>query len=350
MTNKTDEMVSQESLRDHTGSGRGSEVQADTPGVKRKRGGFFYDHIATIKNLVTAFTVVMGVTLVALGGVLCAGPNPSFLPFEIVPVDWGKPASTAAQLSIFFTFLSFITSNVLLLRIALCLSFGIGIVAFGISTAPLNLSFVLWYFAIFLINMRHVVILLYDRRHLEFDPDREKAYVEVFEKLLTRNSFEALASTALIRVVNPGRDYIKVGDSCENLTLLLSGTIKKIDTMGKVSFVNGGEFVDSPEWIMQTEASGRRFNISFNAETECRLLLWPREMLNDLLLVHPELEGPLLASLGIDVSKKVFLLDVVKSAVSSKESASFGEPDGFIAASEGGTKPVGQGGVEPLLS
>ena len=120
--------------------------------------------------------------------------------------------------------------------------------------------------------------------------------------------------------------------------------------MGKVSFVNGGEFIDSPEWIMQTEASGQRFNISFTAETECRLLVWPREMLNDLLLLHPELEGPLLASLGIDVSKKVFLLDVVKSAVPSKESAPFGESESVFAATQGGAKRLGQGGVEPLLS
>ena len=311
----------------------------------RERNAGFWDHpLISTRHLITAFTVVMGITLLTLAFVLSAGPDPSWLPFPIQPVGWGDAASTAAQFSIFFTFLSFITANVLLLRISLCLSFAIGIFSFWISPPPLHFSFMLWYFAILLINMRHVAVILYDRRHITFDADREDAYTLVFKEVLTRNSFKTLASPSLIRVVNKGRNYIKVGDPCENLTLLLSGRIKKIDTTGKVSFVNSGQFIDSPEWIMRTEAQGQRFNISFDAETECRLLVWPREMLNDLLGGHPDLERSLLGCLGIDVSRKVFLLDVVKSVSSLSEAALQGEgapEDAFIPP---GQTPPGEAG------
>ncbi len=50
----------------------------------------------------------------------------------------------------------------------------------------------------------------------------------------------------------------------------------------------------------------------FYAETECQILLWPREMINELLSKEKELKSILLAALGIDVSYKVFILDVVK--------------------------------------
>ena len=63
---------------------------------------------------------------------------------------------------------------------------------------------------------------------------------------------------------------------------------------------------------MRKKYYGQKFNISFYAETDCQILLWPREMINDLLNKDKQLNSVLLAALGIDVSYKVFILDVVK--------------------------------------
>ena len=44
------------------------------------------------------------------------------------------------------------------------------------------------------------------------------------------------------------------------------------DKKSKVSYVKETTFVDSPEFIMRKHSVGQTFNISFYAETECKIL------------------------------------------------------------------------------
>jgi hypothetical protein len=63
---------------------------------------------------------------------------------------------------------------------------------------------------------------------------------------------------------------------------------------------------------MRNDDKGQTFNVTFYAETDCNIIIWPREIINILLNEDNELNSLLLASLGIDVSDKVFLLDLLK--------------------------------------
>jgi len=49
---------------------------------------------------------------------------------------------------------------------------------------------------------------------------------------------------------------------------------------------------------------GQVFTISFYAKTECKIVIWPREMLEITLKKNKDIYHKLLASLGIDVSNK----------------------------------------------
>jgi len=269
------------------------------------------DYLNT-KYLDTIFTILFGTFSMILCIVLASDSKPDMIPFKIVPIEFQKQEKLARQLSIFFTFISFITDNMLLMRVVLCLSFGIGIIANFLTPPPIDFSFVVWNFLILLINLKHVSIICFSKRHITFDSSRELIYTTIFHKLMSRNDYQKLMKNSLIRTIRKGRYYVNIEDSCDNLTILISGKMRKTDKKNKVSWVKEVTFIDSPEFIMQKKSYGQKFNISFYAETECQILLWPREMINELLSKEKELKSILLAALGIDVSYKVFILDVVK--------------------------------------
>jgi hypothetical protein len=268
------------------------------------------EHYFNLEYLSTCFTVVYGTTLMILVVVLCSDLDPKIIPFRILPIQFNHMPNLTAQLSMMFTFFSFVTTNVLFMRVVLVLSFGIAIISNSLCPPPLNFSFMVWQFAILLINSKHVLIICYGKRHISFDVDREAIYDKMFSTLLSRHEFQRLTEGSLIRTVNSGRFYANINDSCSNLTILIGGKLEKTDKAGKSTLVEECTFVDSPEFIMRESEVGQLFNISFFAKTDCRIMIWPREVMNKLLERNSDLNGPLLASLGIDVSKKVFVSDV----------------------------------------
>jgi len=233
------------------------------------------------------------------------------LPFNIVPIELYKPTNVISQLSNFFTFTSFITSNALIMRIVLCFSFGLGILSKCLSPLPIDFSYIVWFFLVFLINLKHVMIIFYSKRHISFDQHREHIYTAIFNNITTRSEFQTLMTHSLIRVIRNERYYINMNDTCNNLTILVSGKMMKSDKTNKKSHVKELSFIDSPEFIMQKQMVGQIFNVSFFAETECVILIWPREMINELLEKNKKLKSKLLSVLGLDVSYKVFVLDVL---------------------------------------
>ena len=49
--------------------------------------------------------------------------------------------------------------------------------------------------------------------------------------------------------------------------------------------IKSEEFLDSPEWIMRNTSS--RFKIELLAITDCKYLMWPREVMIELLYYYP---------------------------------------------------------------
>jgi len=263
------------------------------------------------KYLNEIFSTILGMTIIILVIVLFSDFNPNIIPFKISPINFTKIPNLTRQISIFFTFLSFIATDMLFMRVVISLSFGIGISSFGVSPAPFDFCFVLWYFLIFLINIKHV-LLCYEKRHITFSNNLEQVYIKVFKNIMTRVQYNKLIDKSLVREIKKKRYYVKIGDACNNLTILISGKMKKCDKHKKISYVKQCSFIDSPEFIMRNQNKGQSFNVTFYAETDCNIIIWPREIINVLLKEDNELNSLLLASLGIDVADKVFLLDVLK--------------------------------------
>ncbi len=280
-----------------------------------------YFHIRYLNLL---FTILFGTSFIVLSIVLFSDLSTDMIPFKIVPIFPDIP-SIVKQLSIFFTFLSFITTNILFMRIVLCLSFFIAIVSISIASSPLDFSYIMWDFLILLINMKHVLTICYDKRHIIFDDDFEIVYKKIFRKVMIRSVYQKLITKSLVRTINKDRYYAKNGDMCNNLTILVYGKMRKIDQTNKISYVKVCSFIDSPEFIMRKYRAGQIFNISFYAETECKIIIWPREMITILLKKSKDLNSLLLASLGIDVSYKVLMLDTISNISNIAESVTTSE-------------------------
>ena len=200
------------------------------------------------------------------------------------------------------------------MHIVLCFSFGLAMLSSCLAPPPVDVSYVIWFFLVFLINAKHVTLICYNKRHILFDEERELIYVSLFSKIMTRSEYQSLMYHSLIRTIRQSRHYININDTCNNLSILVSGKMIKTDKLNKKSYVKETSFIDSPEFIMQHSAVGQIFNISFYAETECNVIIWPREILNEQLDNNKKLKNQLLSVLGLDVSYKVFLLDLLESS------------------------------------
>jgi hypothetical protein len=259
----------------------------------------------------TVFTVIFGTSFIILVISFFTDMNPGMIPFKTVPIEFNDTSKLIRQLSILFTFISFITTNMFIMRVVLTLSFSIGFIAIVTDGSPYDLSYMMWNFTIMLINGKHVIMICYEKRRINFDEDREKIYNKIFRKVMIRSRYKKLMETSLVRTINPDRYYIKIGDSCNNLSILISGRMRKTDSKDKTSYVKKLAFIDSPEFILQRSSKGQRFNISFYAETDCKILIWPREMLNEVLKTDKDLKKMLLSVLGIDTAGKILLLDTL---------------------------------------
>jgi len=255
-----------------------------------------------IKYLDKIFTAIFGNVITILIVSLFASLNEKIIPFETITVDWNDYASVLQQFSIFFTFLSFITSDILFMRVVLILSFGLGIISMVISAMPLNLVGCSWYLSILLINMKHTSIICYDKRHITFEKNHEIVYNHIFKNLLKRSEFVVLMKHALVRQVKSGTYYVNIGDNATNLSILIDGRLVKTDQNKKRSFVQKVTFIDSPEFLTRENKIGNVFTVSFYCETDCKIIMWARELIESDLT--PQLHTALMSALGIDVAHK----------------------------------------------
>ena len=272
------------------------------------------------------FLILISYGFLLLFVIIIAGIyNYNVFPFEIQDLsNW------ATQIGYVIFFASYWTTNVILLRAMTILGYVFFIMAGFLANPIPSMDVLSWTGVFMLINIQQILRLLYDARPIVFDPYREKIYTNMFEGIMKRSDFKTLTKNSLLRDLDKTRFYAKVGDRCSSLSILVYGTMKVYsgnniideDEMENVNLydnassqteihINEDEFIDSSQWMLRNNTKnrnkGKRFTQSIKAITPCKYLTWPREMLQELLHKHPELDQPLLGALGLDVSHKVLL-------------------------------------------
>tara|TARA_B100001105_G_C22381266_1_gene439778 strand:+ start:646 stop:1584 length:939 start_codon:yes stop_codon:yes gene_type:complete len=257
----------------------------------------------TTDHLTTLFNIILGNSLILLFIIIFSDAFGYDLPIDTRPINrWDFQIANLCLL------LSYVSSNIIYLRIVIglaCLWFVTWSMTIG-SGALVDVA--IWNYVMALINFGHAVKLFYDKRPIVFDEYREQIYLNTFDGIMSRKDYKILMKNSLYREIPKNRHYCQINDVCSNLSILVSGKVQilKFNDEGEeitLGTIKENEFIDSPEWIMRTASS--RFKVGLLAVTDCTYLMWPREMLIELLGKNKDIETPFMGILGIDVSRKL---------------------------------------------
>lgn len=270
------------------------------------------------KKLDQIYTILIGVVSIVLFIILLR----PYTDYNPLPVDYLPTNNWKFQVANSFLLLSYVGSDLLWLRVILATACAWYMIWAATFPPMMLMDTFLWNFVMMLINSRHAVLIFYSQRPLTFDVLHETLYKNLFEGLTTRDQFLRLTKTALIRDLGPGRKYCEFGDTCTSLACVISGSfiVYAKDKTSPTATITEFEFLDSPEWLTANVVNAsksleevQRFKVTLEATTQSRFMMWPRETLQETLAMNPDLRTPLLGILGVDVSKKVFLISEHRS-------------------------------------
>jgi len=202
--------------------------------------------------------------------------------------------------------MSYSMSNFLHLRLSIlsgCFCF-----MYYALTSPLGIMIDLFFFNVVmaLLNTRHAIRLLYERRYVSFKPEFEQIYQSVFADFMRRTDFENLISIAFVRSEKSHVVLKERGNTMTSLCVLVKGRVLVTNSSGrKINQYGRNEFLEAPEWVKANlkPDDTTRFHITFTSMTECTYIKWPRETLLSLLKENHALKLALRAVLGIQTAR-----------------------------------------------
>lgn len=212
------------------------------------------------------------------------------------------------QLANSFLFLSYLAPAGLYGLIYLRLMLAIGSAFFAIWGWIILCAFdtFLWNAFFLLINIVHVIYLLFSLRPVRFDKQVEEVYKNIFQPLkVSKQQFKKVVNCMKsIRPLKRGEHFaIEKQTRVETLSLLLSGSMLVIENGRTLHVLHPMQFLDSPEWF--GVSSDDFFQVSIRACEESRVLLWHRDKLKLILLTDPFLQAVFDHILGRDVVRKL---------------------------------------------
>jgi len=220
-----------------------------------------------------------------------------------------QPASHwLIQIASGLLFMSYTVTNVLYLRLLIAAA-SISFVMWGAFVLKYALDIILWNSAFFVINVAHVCKIMYDRRSLQFDPDREYVYEHIFFRYLNMDklTFKHLTACCEVQNLSKGEYYAKIGSVVENLAVILEG---ELEVLGPSQHVTGRmlvnhlvplEFTNAPEWTWGYD----RYEVDIKCITDVRLFIWPFIAIKSLQVKDPSLRGLINGALAKDIANKL---------------------------------------------
>lgn len=216
-----------------------------------------------------------------------------------------------------FLLLSYLMIEILYLRVLLAAAMFF-FTTWGLVILRVSVDTTVWNFVFLTINIGHIIKILYDRRPLKFDPDREFIWQYIFFRYynMDRHTFAALTETCVIRTYKAGTYYAKKGDLVANLSLIIEGRVgvfipkknakSKLDgysedDMVQVNELKSLDFLDSPEWMFGHD----KYGIWLRCITDCRIFSWPFLTIKKFEKDIPHLRGAMNGCLARDLSLKL---------------------------------------------
>lgn len=251
---------------------------------------------------------------------------------------------------------SFIASSMLALRLLLATGFFF-LLVWSAQILRISVDSVIFSGLYCCINLAQAALIVWNRRHVKFDADREQIYTYYFgpkENMvkgvhmrkwqMSRVMFNKLTEDAKIVSLRQGEFIAKHGDRCTTLSFLLSGAVSyrtnAFATGSKSSLhvhgVKNNGVIDAVEYIHRETARGAVWGIDAVAsDANVRLLIIPYQSIDRVTKTDFMVEPTLSAICGVQVSSMLFNAESTRlhhlESVSANGSFDFGKSDSTAA-------------------
>lgn len=215
------------------------------------------------------------------------------------------------QMANAFLFLSYLAPTGIhgLLYLRACLMMGCLFFALWGWVVLCALDTLIWNACFTVINLVHIIIILYMLRPVKFSPELEMVYSNLFRPLrVSRHQFKrAIQCMREIQILKPRDPYcVEKVTKVDRLSLVLSGRLVVSQNGRTLHIVDSHQFLDSPEWF--GVCCDDYYQVSITALEECRLLVWHRDKLKLTICTDQFLQAIFDNILGKDVVKKLMLV------------------------------------------
>jgi CRP-like cAMP-binding protein len=234
-----------------------------------------------------------------LGGFVLLGAIIA-LALSQLPPNWFKP-DYLVNLSSILTLISFTVQSILALRF-LAIGAQLTFIPYCLLQSPPLWIPVIWNVLFLVVNVGNVILLLLERRKVEFSPDEEKLYNLAFKSLNPRE-FLKLLTLGEWREGKAGETLIFSGQPNTSVSILCRGEA--------VSVAAGEEQVKIPEGKLIGLASslvGEPMPVDIKLNTPSRYICWAVEPLRKFLDKQPELRAKLQLIVSHDLAESVKIL------------------------------------------
>lgn len=280
-----------------------SNFKTVKPRVKRweKHAGRFLKQFQGIKTFSTIYMVLL-INLIIFISVLLIWKikNKDFIPSYFSPLTpWDL------QLGSVFLCISYALQNFLYVRMCLALACS-WFIAYSLSQDKIVIDLFCYNCIMVLLNVKHAINLLYERRYVDFTKEHQQVYDSVFKDFMTHTEYEKMSKIALLRSEKTDIVLRNRGDELTSLILIVSGKVKVCNSKNKIINQYGeNEFLDAPEWIHSNlkPDHNTRYKISFVTSNKITYIKWSREQLRYLLENNESIRIGLRAVLGLQTAR-----------------------------------------------
>ncbi|XP_069743565.1 blood vessel epicardial substance isoform X1 [Narcine bancroftii] len=175
------------------------------------------------------------------------------------------------------------------------------------------LDIVIWNSLFLVLNMMHLIYLLYKRRPIKINKELKVLYRKMFEPLhVPPDLFQRLTGQfCSIRTLKKDQTYAAEDKTSvdDRLSVLLKGKMKVSYRGHFLHNIYPTAFIDSPEFRSTQLNKGEKFQVTIVAEDNCKFLCWSRERLTFFLETESFLHEVFKYLIGKDITNKLYSLN-----------------------------------------
>ncbi|XP_038655185.1 blood vessel epicardial substance isoform X3 [Scyliorhinus canicula] len=175
------------------------------------------------------------------------------------------------------------------------------------------LDILIWNSLFLILNMLHLVYLLYKKRPIKLDKELRVLYRRMFEPLhVPPDLFHRLTGQfCSILTLKKDQTYAAEDKTSvdDRLSVLLKGKMKVSYRGHFLHNIYPTSFIDSPEFRSTQMNKGEKFQVTIVADDNCKFLCWSRERLTFFLETESFLHEVFKYLIGKDITNKLYSLN-----------------------------------------